>query len=139
MSSSAVRNVTQTAKLAGRRVVSRVLSSVLRSVSITPDVAANPRELARVLTLLQENVYGEMQPATSLPFCGGVWLKGVAFGASTLTIAHGLGRPYQGWFVTRALTAAAQLKEVPLSLGVSPKVYIALQAVNPCTADLYLF
>jgi len=77
------------------------------------------------------------QLTNGAPFLSGRLLKRVAIGTSATTINHGLGRAWQGWFLTRLGTSTTVLESATQPPDASKQ--INLQAGFAVTVDLWIF
>lgn len=79
-------------------VISRA-ATALRQLLFSAEDVKTPETLYRVLTAIQRNVLSAFTPIAQNPTVQGVLLSGVTFtGAVDITINHGLGRAYQGYY-----------------------------------------
>jgi hypothetical protein len=112
----------------------------VRQVQFTLDDVSDPERLHRVLLHLQSNLVQPLHGIGQNPMLPGNLLQGLVFGAaSTLVIAHGLGRPYQGWLCVRQQGNPAVLVETALPTGVSASQMISILSTNAGTYSLWVF
>lgn len=88
------------------------------------------------LSLLQTKWASQLNPLLSSPLSNGRIINSIALQSGANTINHGLGRPLQGWIVTR-LNANESIWEA--SLSDNPSLTLLLNTSGACTASLYVF
>ena len=81
---------------------------------------------------LQTAVRDAFEPLTSNPLLDGILIKGLSI-TSSLSIAHGLERPVQGWVVTR-IKSSSLIYETNAT-----DKYLTLAASAPAVVDVYIF
>jgi hypothetical protein len=130
----------------GQLVTQAVRNVAPQRTFIRKEDLAKPETMARVLNNFLKEVETMTAAARSLPFLSGVWFKGVQFVANTAqSISHQLGRPYQGYWVSRIqnvslpVTFGFPLYEVPLLAGQSATQTVNLETPVTATYDFVVF
>lgn len=129
------RASTQRTTAGGKTVTLDTTATKPRRIQPTAASVQDPAQLARHLLELQQATSDATAGTRSLPMLGGNWIRGVAFSAGVpLAIAHGLGRPSQGWIPTDVTAASTFFRSAP----VDPRT-LTLTASASCIADLYVW
>ncbi len=93
----------------------------------------------RTVSRIQDAVGACLDPLAALPIAQGQQLTGVALaGGVTTNVAHGLGRPISGWFVTRQV-GAGLVNEPSGVVNRSPELLLWLAASAPVVVDLWVY
>ena len=114
--------------------------TTLRRVMFTAKDVADPERLYQVLYKVQDLVHQGLGPVVQNPLLNGNHVRGVAFTAGqTVTLSHGLARPYSGYHCTRAQGGYPSFQESALASGLSSDASVALTSANAGTFDFYFF
>lgn len=89
------------------------------------------------LSLLQTRWASELNPVLNNPLVNGRLIKSVVLGTGANVVNHGLGRPLQGWVLTR-VRANATVYDTQDSNS-TPGLTLKLTASAAATVDLYVF
>lgn len=115
---------------------------VLRRVFFTAADVADAAKLYDILNRMQEATLSILSVVSTNHIIPGNILRAVAFTAGqTKDLAHGLGRPWQGYFIIRAVqgSGAPVFADQPSPDGVNSSSIISLNSTNSGTYDIYVF
>jgi hypothetical protein len=73
---------------------------------------------------------------TQNPLLGGRLIQRIAVSTTPVNVAHGLGRSWQGWVVTRV---DAGITVFEATTQANSAQFISLDATNSGTIDIYIF
>ena len=79
-----------------------------------------------------------LNPLVDLPLLQGVLVKNIDLAVGSNVINHGLGRPPQGYIVTRVQNAATTLFDTQ-STNPRPALTLLLTSSAACRVDLWIF
>lgn len=127
-------------------VLSRALSTPTQ-LHISAAQVADPRQLLLVLQQMQTALDRATRADRSNPMRGGVFYRKLSVtNNQSFTLVHDLGKPYSGYFITRAYPVGSIwiIAEQTLPTGFTPDVAIQLlpfvsAGPNPGSIDLYVF
>lgn len=88
------------------------------------------------LSLLQNKWASILNPMLRKTILDGVQLSNIALVSGNNLISTGLGRKYQGYFLTGMRTAFAQLYEVP---STNPALNLTLNSNGSTTVDIWVY
>lgn len=97
---------------------------------------------------LQENVRKIVEPVVQTSLLDGNWIRGVVLSGTggEAQVSHRLGRPYRGYWVTRAIsqvtppTLATLIVCESMGANINPALYLVLDYTgNAISMDLWVF
>jgi hypothetical protein len=102
---------------------------------IDPVLPTSIDDLAKQLNKWRQRIQDVGRTLQRNPFMDGVLIEDVALAAApNNSVDHKLGRAPRGWFVTKAETAPANLREVS-----STTRTIVLDSTDACTVSIWFF
>lgn len=113
----------------------------LKRVMFTIDDVGSA-QLYDILNRMQESVLGVLGVVTTNSLIPGNILRAVAMTAGVnYYLAHGLGRPWQGYFITRQYEGAVAngLIDIPYPTGLAADSILPVFSVSTGTYDIYVF
>lgn len=114
--------------------------AAFRQVFFTVGDVTDAGKLYTVLDRLQKNLVAIFGVVTTNAIIPGNIIRGVVFTAGqTQYLAHGLGRPWQGYFCVRAQTNPAVFTDVAYATGTTADSILPLLSGNAGTYDIYVF
>lgn len=114
----------------------------LRRVLFTKGDLADVDKLFDLLNRFQESILSVLGVVTTNQLIPGNILRNVAMNsAGTYYLAHGLGRPWQGYFIVRNYQGSAYgaLRDIALPQGMTADKILAVQSQQTGTFDIYVF
>lgn len=105
----------------------------------TQEMLQNREVMVRQLNEVTKLVHDATQAGRSSPLLSAVIQQVTVTAGQEINLAHGLGRPYQGYFPVRAQGASPLLYEVALSTGLTADRYVRLHFVNAGTFDILVY
>lgn len=90
------------------------------------------------LNRLQSEWRSKLNPILAFPPVSGQLISKVALTSGSNIIRHGLGRPLQGWIMTRMRSAAVQVYDTQDS-NPAPSTTLQLTSTGASTVDLWVF
>jgi hypothetical protein len=91
----------------------------------------------REQTKMQDYVSNALIPLVRNPLLGGLLLKGVQLSSGTNFVNHRLGRPLQGWVLTRKKANVTVWDDQDNNTNVSTT--LKLETSGAITVDIYVF
>jgi hypothetical protein len=111
-----------------------------RRLFFTEADLTDPKRLYQVIYHLSQGLTDALRQVAENPVGGGNLLTGVVFTTNqTLYLAHGLSRPYRGWWVARAHGLAASMVEAALPSGVAASQVLPITSANAGTFSIYVY
>jgi hypothetical protein len=114
----------------------------LRRVTFTVADVTDPKKLFDIINRFQENIFGVLGVVTTNQLIPGHILRSVALvNGSVKVLSHGLGRPWQGYFIIRTYTGSAVniLADAAYPPGTTADKVIPLLPAATGTYDIYVF
>lgn len=100
------------------------------------------KQLYDILNRMQESVLGVLGVVTTNQLIPGNILRAVPMTAGgNYYLAHGLGRPWQGYFIVRQYQGAAAngLVDIPYTTGLAADTILPVSSAATGTYDIYVF
>lgn len=101
-----------------------------------------------LLQQFQEDVRRALEPVLQTPILDGNWIQGVTLNGSSgsVQIPHQLGRPYNGYWITRLVSPTGTTTPFGLTvteiygLKVNSSIYLVLSYTGtPTSMDIWIF
>lgn len=90
------------------------------------------------LQQLQGNVYEVIRPWEGVPLLSGLLLTDIVLSAAETKVAHGLGRPIQGWLIVRTNGNAVVYESSQPSANLRDR-FVHLKATGNVVVTLWVF
>lgn len=106
-----------------------------RKIRVPPNTQITDKQINAV----QDNIALALQPLLNEDQLDSILLKNITLTAGIVnTVAHGLGRPLQGWYVVRNHGSNIPITDLQ-DTATSPKLLLYLTVQQNCVVDLLVF